>query len=154
MGRGERPEWQEPEGDLAMPPLQIEPMLRLLLDHSVQFIVIGGFSLSVHGIVRATKDVDIVPEPSRANLRRLGRALSDLDAEPLLADDFSPRELGIRPDEEGLALGGKSVCCLAGRSDCDAAGGWKTPGSDRRGKSGANQIIGTELTAPTGRGRS
>jgi hypothetical protein len=109
MGRGERPEWQEPEGGLAMPALQIEPMLSLLLDHNVQFIVIGGFSLSVHGIVRATKEVDVVPEPSRANLRRLGRALSDLDAEVLPGDDLSPG-LGIRPDEEGLALGGRSVC--------------------------------------------
>jgi hypothetical protein len=84
-------------------------MLRLLLDHSVQFIVIGGFSLSVHGIVRATKDIDIVPEPRRANLRRLAGALADLEAEPLLADDFSPGELGIRLGEEGLALGGNWV---------------------------------------------
>ncbi|HWD65517.1 MAG TPA: DUF6036 family nucleotidyltransferase [Solirubrobacteraceae bacterium] len=109
MGRGERPEWEEPEGSLPMPPLQIESILRLLLDHSVEFIVIGGFSLSVHGIVRATKDIDIVPAPSGANLRRLAGALAELDAEPLLADDFSAGELGIRPDEQGLALGGNWV---------------------------------------------
>jgi hypothetical protein len=109
MGRGNRPEWEEPEAGLRMPPLQIEPMLRLLLDHSVEFIVIGGFSLSVHGIVRATKDIDIVPNPWRENLRRLAKALTDLNAEPLLADDFDIDELGIRLDEDGLAVGGNWV---------------------------------------------
>lgn len=90
----------------SVPPLRIEPLLRALADHGVEFVVIGGFSLSVHGVVRGTKDVDVVPDPDPANLRRLAGALRALDAEPLLADDVDPRELGIEPDEEGLALGG------------------------------------------------
>ncbi len=72
-------------------------------------MIIGAFALSAHGVVRATKDIDIVPAPDRDNLRRLARALAALAAEPLRADDFDPSELGIKPDEEGLALGGNWV---------------------------------------------
>lgn len=90
-------------------PLQIEPLLAALAKHGVAFVIIGGFSLSVHGVVRGTKDVDVVPAPDPDNLGRLVDALAALDAEVMLADDFDPRELGIEPDREGLALGGNWV---------------------------------------------
>ena len=67
--------------------LQIEPLLALLGRHGVDLVIIGGFSLSAHGVVRGTKDIDIVPAPDPANLRRLAGALRDLDAEVMLADD-------------------------------------------------------------------
>jgi hypothetical protein len=91
------------------PPLQIESLLRLLGDHGVAFVVIGGFALSAHGVIRGTKDIDVVPAPEPGNLHRLAGALRALEAEVMLADDFDPRELGIEPDEEGLALGGNWV---------------------------------------------
>ncbi len=94
---------------LDTPPLQIEPLLAELAAHGVELVIIGGFSLSVHGVVRGTKDVDVVPAPDGANLARLERALRSLDAEIMLADDFDPAELGIEPDGEGLALGGNWV---------------------------------------------
>jgi len=90
-------------------PLQVEPLLALLAEHGVDLVIIGGFSLSAHGVVRGTKDIDIVPAPDPANLRRLAVALRDLEAEVMLADDFDPRELGIEPDADGLALGGNWV---------------------------------------------
>jgi hypothetical protein len=91
------------------PPLQIEPLLSVLRRHRVELVIIGGFSLGAHGVVRGTKDIDIVPAADAANLGRLADALEDLDAEIMLADDFDPRELGIEPDREGLALGGNWV---------------------------------------------
>jgi hypothetical protein len=91
------------------PTLQAEPLLRALGDHSVEFVIIGGFALSAHGVVRGTKDIDIVPDPDPTNLRRLAAALRALDAEIMLADDFDPAELGIEPDEHGLAMGGNWV---------------------------------------------
>ncbi|MGH2857544.1 MAG: hypothetical protein ACRDMJ_08660 [Solirubrobacteraceae bacterium] len=62
----------------------------------------------MHGVVRATKDLDIVPEPSRANTARLAAALRELRAEVDLGD-MKTDELGIEPDEEGLAAGGNWV---------------------------------------------
>ncbi|HEX2016760.1 MAG TPA: nucleotidyl transferase AbiEii/AbiGii toxin family protein [Solirubrobacteraceae bacterium] len=109
MGRGDRPAWDEPPGSLPVPALQIEALLRALAEHDAEFVIIGGFCLSAHGVIRATKDIDIVPDPARENLRHLARALSHLDAEAMFADDFSPEELGIRLDEEGLYLGGNWV---------------------------------------------
>jgi hypothetical protein len=91
------------------PVLRADEMLEVLAAHDVCFVVIGGFSLAAHGVVRGTKDIDIVPDPDPGNLRRLSTALRDLDAALMLADDSDPRELGIEPDEEGLALGGNWV---------------------------------------------
>lgn len=81
----------------------------MLAEHRVEFVIIGGFALAAHGVIRATKDIDIVPDPRPANLRRLAAALRALTAEVLLAEDFDPSELGIFPDEAGLALGGNWV---------------------------------------------
>jgi hypothetical protein len=94
---------------VAEAPLEIEPLLALLAEHGVELVIIGGFSLSVHGVVRGTKDIDIVPAPDPQNLGRLADALRDLHAEVMLADDFDPAELGIEPDGDGLALGGNWV---------------------------------------------
>jgi hypothetical protein len=91
------------------PILHADEMLQVLAAHDVRFVVIGGFSLAAHGVVRGTKDIDVVPDPAPDNLRRLSAALRDLDAEIMLAEDFDSAELGIEPDEEGLALGGNWV---------------------------------------------
>jgi hypothetical protein len=50
-----------------------------------------------------------VPDPRPENIARLAGALGALEAEVMLADDFDPAELGLVPDEEGLALGGNWV---------------------------------------------
>ena len=97
------------EAGLPVARLRPEPLLQALVAAGVQFVIIGGFSLAAHGIVRATKDIDIVPDPEPVNLSRLAEALRTLDAEPLLADDFDPAEIGIVLDEAGLALGGNWV---------------------------------------------
>lgn len=92
-----------------LPPLQAEALLRALGEHAVDFVVIGGFALAAHGVVRGTKDIDIVPDPRSENIARLARALRALEAEVLLAEDFDPGELGLQPDEAGLSLGGNWV---------------------------------------------
>jgi hypothetical protein len=97
------------EAGLPVARLQPEPLLQALVAPGVEFVIIGGFSLAAHGIVRATKDIDIVPSPEPANLARLAETLRTIDAEPLLADDFDPAEIGIALDEAGLALGGNWV---------------------------------------------
>lgn len=91
------------------PPLDAEAMLRVLREHRVEFVIIGAFALSAHGVIRATKDIDLIPEPGRKNLERLARALRALGAEVMLAEDFDQSELGLAPDETGLALGGNWV---------------------------------------------
>ena len=79
--------------DDSPPVLRFFDMVRVLRRHDVEFILIGGFSLAFHGHPRGTDDVDIVPEPSPENLRRLWVALGELHAEPRDLGDFRPEEL-------------------------------------------------------------
>lgn len=53
-----------------MPELDIEAILRELVEAGVEFLLIGGVAVGYHGHVRATKDVDVVPAPDRENLER------------------------------------------------------------------------------------
>lgn len=101
-------------GETGGAPLALRPreLLQTLRDHDVEFVVIGGLALAPHGYVRATKDLDIVPDPPPANLSRLAQALRTLDARVDLGD-LDADELGAAPDEEGLALAGN--WCLTTR---------------------------------------
>ena len=55
-------------------------LLAALHDGDVRFVVIGAVALGAHGHIRATQDLDIVPEPRHDNLDRLGNVLVELDA--------------------------------------------------------------------------
>jgi hypothetical protein len=99
-------------------PLDAPALLRSLAQHQVDFVVIGGFSLAAHGVVRGTKDLDIVPNPDRGNLERLLRALEDLAAAPLELEEFRPEELPYPLNLDGLAAGGNwALSTRRGRLD-------------------------------------
>ena len=81
-------------------------LLRVLCEHEVAFVLIGGFAVSLQGFVRTTKDIDIVPEPTRENVSRLWDALTSVAARPAEIGDFRPSELPMPFTLEGLAEGG------------------------------------------------
>ena len=47
----------------------------------VAYVIVGGLAVAAHGVVRATRDLDLVPDPSEENLERLASTLADLGAE-------------------------------------------------------------------------
>ena len=51
---------------------------RLLNASGVRYAIVGGFALALHGAVRATKDVDVLIEPTLDNVRRALDALAGL----------------------------------------------------------------------------
>jgi hypothetical protein len=55
-------------------------LLAALHTGEVRFVVIGAVAVGAHGHIRATQDLDIVPEPRHDNLDRLGNVLVALDA--------------------------------------------------------------------------
>jgi len=55
-------------------------LIGVLDEYRVGYVVIGGVAVAAHGYVRATEDVDVVPDPDRENLDRLGNALVSVDA--------------------------------------------------------------------------
>jgi len=102
-----------------MPPApDVTAILAALVAHEVAFVVIGGVAVAHHGHVRATKDLDIVPDPDDANLSRLWHALDDLEAKPLSLGDSRPEELPAQFTPEGLReLGSWDLATRAGRVD-------------------------------------
>jgi hypothetical protein len=110
--------WEEPPVAPRHYDLDADTLLRTLLDHGVEFVVIGGLAVAAHGYVRATKDVDIVPLPESANRARLFAALQSLGAEPTEVGDFWPEELPVPFTPDGLDEGGNwALRTTAGRID-------------------------------------
>lgn len=58
--------------------LDLAGLTRRLDDEGVRYVVVGGVAVGVHGYVRMTLDLDLVPDPERSNLERLVVALSRL----------------------------------------------------------------------------
>lgn len=63
-------------------PLDARGIFEVLSRHAVEYVVIGGIAVQVHGHRRTTKDLDIVPDPSAENAERLAAALAELEARP------------------------------------------------------------------------
>jgi hypothetical protein len=78
-----------------------DDLLLALTRAEVEFIVIGGVAVGVHGFIRATEDLDIVPDPSLENLQRLARVLVELNAQQVGVGvgDFSPEEFPHDPTD-------------------------------------------------------
>jgi hypothetical protein len=82
-----------------------EALLKTLVAHNVQFVVIGGAGIQSHGRCYDTLDIDLTPDRDEANLHRLADALNELDCrlitDPantaawvrLPPDYFAPRSL-------------------------------------------------------------
>lgn len=114
-------------------PLRPEPLLNILVDRQVDFIVVGGYAVAAHGHVRATRDIDICPDPVGENLQKLADALAELEAEPIGLNEFAG-EFDLKPDLAGLELGGNwTLVTKYGRLDVMQhldglgvdGGGWK-----------------------------
>lgn len=46
-----------------------------LNEHKVVFVLVGGYALGVHGVVRATGDIDFLYRRTKQNVRRLCTAM-------------------------------------------------------------------------------
>ncbi len=55
-----------------------DALLARLVEEDVRFVVIGGLALGAWGVIRGTKDCDVVPDPEPENLTRLARVAADL----------------------------------------------------------------------------
>lgn len=61
-------------------PLDAERILRVLAEHAVDYVIVGGLAVQTYGHVRTTVDIDVYPSPEPANLARLAEALTELEA--------------------------------------------------------------------------
>ena len=57
--------------------LRLRELLDRLVAAEVRFVIVGGLAVNAWGHVRGTQDLDLVPDPDRANLARLSRVLGE-----------------------------------------------------------------------------
>lgn len=56
---------------------EFDELLRRLVAAEAKFVVVGGLAVGAWGVVRATKDVDVVVSPDPENLRRIADVAVD-----------------------------------------------------------------------------
>ena len=89
-----------PEPNQPTPPLSDDDLLRvcrLLQQHNAKYVLVGACACGLHGLVRATQDVDLLVEPSADNLQRVIDALSELP-------DGAARELTVKDLQENVVV--------------------------------------------------
>jgi len=56
----------------------LESLVLRLIEHKVEFVIVGGYAAMAHGVSLVTQDTDICCRFSPENLKRLEKALADL----------------------------------------------------------------------------
>ncbi|HEV7483141.1 MAG TPA: nucleotidyl transferase AbiEii/AbiGii toxin family protein [Solirubrobacterales bacterium] len=59
-------------------PLRLRELLAQLIEADVRFVLVGGLAVNAWGYLRATRDIDFVPDPDPENLARLDDVLQGL----------------------------------------------------------------------------
>jgi len=79
-------------------PTDFKDFLRLLNDHLVEYLLIGGYAVAWHGYPRATADLDVFVGIHAENARRLANALKafGFDPQDLPGDLFQAKDRIIR----------------------------------------------------------
>lgn len=74
--------------------IRLRELLARLIEADVRFVLVGGLAVNAWGYLRATRDVDFVPDPDPENLARLDAVL---------------RDLGGKVDVDGKLLAGTAI---------------------------------------------
>ncbi len=72
-----------------------DELLSSLVQADVRFVVIGGLALGAWGVVRGTKDCDIVADPASENLDRLAQVVAELGGHVQLEESLLGSERSI-----------------------------------------------------------
>ena len=90
---------------------RLRAVFRALADHEVEYAVFGAVALGLHGLARATADVDLFVPADRDNVERLKEALrtvfDDSSIDEISADDLCGSYPAVRyypPDGFGFDI--------------------------------------------------
>lgn len=59
-----------------------QEMLFALIDHEVEFLLVGGYAVIYYGYIRATGDMDIWLKPTNENKKKLLKVFKNLQFDP------------------------------------------------------------------------
>lgn len=87
----------------------------------VEYLVVGAYSLAVHGVPRATGDIDLWIRPTSDNAQRVWRALAEFGApmDGLSTDDLIQPEMVVQ-----LGLAPQRIDVLTSIDGVDFAEAW------------------------------
>jgi hypothetical protein len=98
-------------------PRDFKEFLRLLHDHDVDYLLVGGFAVALHGYARTTADIDVWVSRERENAERIVACLKEFgfDLPELTPDVFlepdrvirmgnAPLRIEILTDIDGVAF--------------------------------------------------
>ena len=78
-------------------------MLSLFLEGEAEFVVVGAYALAVHGVPRATGDIDLFVNPTEQNSAKVYRCLASFGApvRDIASEDFATPgivfQVGVAP---------------------------------------------------------
>lgn len=98
-------------------------VLAALMTEEARFVIVGAHALAVHGVPRATGDLDVWLDREPANVRRVWRALEVFGA-PLAALGVAPADLEAPDMVLQLGLPPYRVDLLTGLSGVTFAEAW------------------------------
>lgn len=85
-------------------------LFRSLAEHQVDYVLVGGVAMNLHGLVRGTDDVDLFVRPLADNVERLRRALralwNDPEIDSIRAEDLAGEYPTVRygPPEDEVVI--------------------------------------------------
>jgi hypothetical protein len=95
-----------------------DQLLVRLVQADVRFVVVGGLALGSWGVVRGTKDCDIVPDPMPENLDKLAHLASELGGHVQLGESLIGSEQSI-----AVLRGGERALITTRLGDLDVVQG-------------------------------
>jgi predicted nucleotidyltransferase len=78
-----------------MSPPAFDEMLRRLVAADIRFVLVGGFAVNAWGVVRGTKDLDIVVDPDKENIDRLATLAAETGGQVQMREAFVSSKFSI-----------------------------------------------------------
>lgn len=79
---------------MTWPRFEPEAVIAALNRANVRYVIVGGLASGAHGVVRATRDLDLVPAPDAGNLDALARALTAVQGRHPVQDRLTAENIG------------------------------------------------------------
>jgi len=71
---------------------QFLAVIRAFERNDIEYVLVGGVAVNIHGIVRTTEDIDFFVRPTEENVARIRAALSSLWSDPHI-DEITAADL-------------------------------------------------------------
>lgn len=100
-------------------------MLQALIAEGAEFVVVGAHALAVHGVPRATGDIDLFVRPTRENAERVLRALFRFGA-PISQHGLTIEDLESPGNVYQIGVPPRRIDLLTSISGVDFERAWST----------------------------